>query len=824
MKTKILCLAMLLIATLQGVAQDGIPLYLLEEAPGANYIPVTDGKGILGYIHIDSLGIGGGGWLKDSLNTDHVLIDANGNTLSFVDLSTFSVRDQDGIGVDYNITAPTSEGLALIIERIDDVDTSGIKMKDGVLSLYDKDGTYTLAELRHDYVVDSISNILGGKYEIGKYIQVASTGATYLTSIDSTAGWIRDGRYEHWQDSTYNIDGPFNVDSLCIIPIQGGFALWYSPTNLYNVGELGLVKDTMGVDTSNFRKLTQKAIDYTYDRVYVPAGQYLLYSPINLRKQTNIVGDSKAWIYVKSPQAQFKYVGEVPIYFEGFKLYNIDTLNTQWLYDFRMWNRILEYDEGGTSIGGDLRFRDQPYVIRNLDAYSVHTEGRLYTNALKITIQRPYTDTIAGNTINGTAMYWGIVDNIHFYRMDTTLFVQVDNNFLPCGDQTGEPGCDGLGYVRMVSNGGFYTNIFADYANNHIVLDSLANGNILTNLFLQGNVNANTDTVISVYSSRNVFDNARIYDGVGAVLRDTAEFIANENELNVNKNGVSRYGHYIIKAGSIDFDSSTSLILHPSVSLEWKENVSAGAPEVYLGNDNITPSQFNFDVGDKSLRLNTTHWDLALNSGRLNCFPTGINLGQNNSPWGLIYADEIRGKSTTNGVYTDRMIESPFGLNIRASTAGTVSNYLFFADTTIASIRRTPINKFEFNASNGFEFNGDIAFSGDVDFLELDTLQEANAVLRNLTAETANFTAEIGEEHLLDSSGGIFTVTIPSGVTQGTIAFSDITSSAASNNVTIDFTTNGYTINGQSTDYTITVDAQYVEFQYVGSNNWRIKD
>ena len=688
---------------------------------------------------------------------------------------------------------------------------------------YVNDETLDKQKLQYDYVVDSIGHILNRKFEINKYIQVTSTGATYLTSYDSTAQWIRDGRYEHWQDSTYNIDDPFNVDSLCIIPIQGGFALWYSPTNLYNVGELGLVKDTLGVDTSNFRKLTQRAIDYTYGRVYVPQGEYVLHKPVHLRKQTNIIGDPKAWVYIQSNEAQFKFVGEVPIFFEGFKFYNIDTLNTQWLLDFRMWNRLLEYNKDGISLGGDLRFRDQPYVIKNVDAYSVHSEGRLYTKGLKLTFQRPYTDTIAGNAINGTALYWGIVDNIHFYRMDTALYVQVDNDFLPCGDMTGEPGCDGLGYVRMVANGGGFTNLFLDYANNHIVLGPLANGNILTNLFLQGNVNANTDTVISVYSSRNVFNNVRIYDSVGAVLRDTAEFIANENELSVNKNGVSRYGNYIIKAGSIDFDSSTSLILHPSISLEWKKNVSAGAPDVYLGNDNITSNQFNFDVGDKALRINSTHWDMGLNSGRLNCFPTGINIGQNNSAWGVIYADEIRGKSTTNGVYTDRMIESPFGLNIRASTAGAVSNYLFFADTTIASIRRTPLNKFEFNAANGFEFNGDIAFSGDVDFLELDTLREANAVLRNFTAETANFTAEIGEEHLLDSSAGSFTVTIPLGVTSGTIAFSDITSSAATNNITIDFTTNGYTWNGQAANYTISQNAQYVEFKYIGSNNWRVK-
>ena len=148
MKTKLFILVWMLFASLTVFSQDQIPLYWMEKAPGADYIPVSDGDGIQGYVHRSHLGLGGGtGWLKDSLNAGHVLIDANGNTFTIVDLTTFSVRDQDGIGVDYNITAPSSEGQALIVERTDAQGTSGFELQHGRFLFKDTSGTYTLEEL-----------------------------------------------------------------------------------------------------------------------------------------------------------------------------------------------------------------------------------------------------------------------------------------------------------------------------------------------------------------------------------------------------------------------------------------------------------------------------------------------------------------------------------------------------------------------------------------------------------------------------------------------------------------------------------------------------
>jgi hypothetical protein len=189
MKTKLLLLAMLfLFVAAIGYAQDGIPLYLLEKAPGENYIPVSDGKRLLGFVHKDSLGIAGGGsgWMKDSLVNGNVLIDADGNSLNFIDLSTFSVRDQDGIGVDYNITAPTAEGLALVVERIDDVDTAGIQMQYGRMLFYDSSGVYTLAELAEKNLeilnqTDNVVPIKSGDSYIDSKLSHPTTTRTILS-------------------------------------------------------------------------------------------------------------------------------------------------------------------------------------------------------------------------------------------------------------------------------------------------------------------------------------------------------------------------------------------------------------------------------------------------------------------------------------------------------------------------------------------------------------------------------------------------------------------------------------------------------------------
>jgi hypothetical protein len=130
-----------------------------EQAPDSAYFLVSyQYKGRTGQpvwmkrSFLDSLGWisgsgSGKGWLKDSLNASSVIIDASGNTFQISDLGFFRFSDSDGIGVDYQLVLANAESLPVIFERIDAIDTSGIRLQNGRMLLYDSSGIYVLNEL-----------------------------------------------------------------------------------------------------------------------------------------------------------------------------------------------------------------------------------------------------------------------------------------------------------------------------------------------------------------------------------------------------------------------------------------------------------------------------------------------------------------------------------------------------------------------------------------------------------------------------------------------------------------------------------------------------
>lgn len=85
--------------------------------------------------------------------------------------------------------------------------------------------------------------------------------------------------------------------------------------------------------------------------------------------------------------------------------------------------------------------------------------------------------------------------------------------------------------------------------------------------------------------------------------------------------------------------------------------------------------------------------------------------------------------------------------------------------------------------------------------------------------ENSNFTAIMGIINLVDCSGGVITVDVPTGTPQinSRFAISDATANAGTNNITIDFVSAGDDLYGASQNYILNVDGGYVEFIWMGA-------
>lgn len=83
---------------------------------------------------------------------------------------------------------------------------------------------------------------------------------------------------------------------------------------------------------------------------------------------------------------------------------------------------------------------------------------------------------------------------------------------------------------------------------------------------------------------------------------------------------------------------------------------------------------------------------------------------------------------------------------------------------------------------------------------------------------SANYTAEVNDRILIDSSGGSFTITLPvstSLLVNDTIQFIDVTTSLGTNSVTVE--RNGALIQGQTDDLTLDVNGATITLMYSGA-------
>ena len=94
-----------------------------------------------------------------------------------------------------------------------------------------------------------------------------------------------------------------------------------------------------------------------------------------------------------------------------------------------------------------------------------------------------------------------------------------------------------------------------------------------------------------------------------------------------------------------------------------------------------------------------------------------------------------------------------------------------------------------------------------------------SAVAGNYLTKTANYTASAGDRILTNTSGGSFTITLPSSPTAGdTVVVYDITN-WETNNLTI--ARNGSTIEGVADDFILDLGQIKVDFVYSGST-WQV--
>lgn len=91
------------------------------------------------------------------------------------------------------------------------------------------------------------------------------------------------------------------------------------------------------------------------------------------------------------------------------------------------------------------------------------------------------------------------------------------------------------------------------------------------------------------------------------------------------------------------------------------------------------------------------------------------------------------------------------------------------------------------------------------------------------TIKTSAYTASASDLVLCNTSGGAFTVTLPSSPTNGTsVGVTDTTNSFATNNLTVD--PNGSSIDGNATTLIIDINGAYVSFVYnTGASSWKIQ-
>jgi hypothetical protein len=525
--------------------------------------------------------------------------------------------------------------------------TENSKIRQGVTTgTYIYDDEQGEQKLKYDYVVDSISAILEGKYELGKYIQVASTEAIYYTSQDSTTNWIKEGSA---------------IDSLVIIPLNVGYAiLTLNDVGFVDVSHMGLPTDTVGVPESLLSETVNKALLYT-NKVYVPTGEYRSNDTIKINHNNELVFDNKASVEIIGDKPHLYAWSEIPFSIEGGYHYSNNNQRRSWLVDVAYYND-QDNDKHESRKGPIIKNIKGEFAISRSVPLQQDTA---YANGIRI---RATTYNL--NNPIGTAVgtFFGLVENNHLYRCDTALYFQnlSQNSSYRLADPL-EVGRIANNAFRVINNV-FDDNIVA------IAADTLCNGMTFQGNQLQVNPRSPEPTIgiANKYSKSWTFDGIG-YDGYDTLVDDSDQIAIHSNYYQfgteIYGNLQHRFGFINLSNVNINTASKFQFDDDPYGAGEFLISQFGGRYRLYERNGN----GIHFQTGGNSMYYNAS-----------GMYMTGVNriIGSSGIP-----IDEIRTRKLnrlypedslliTTRVHIDDTLEVDDFVDINANlnVSGTLTN------------------------------------------------------------------------------------------------------------------------------------------------------
>ena len=278
----------------------------------------------------------------------------------------------------------------------------------------------------------------------------------------------------------------------------------------------------------------------------------------------------------------------------------------------------------------------------------------------------------------------------------------------------------------------------------------------------------------------------------------------------------------------ISYDASVGNVTHSSNSIFSADMSVVGDVLIGTGTlDTYGGSAVQFDDGtnimnyiDQTLFVNSqAHWNgtnWIYNSALAGCL-TAIQAGSY-----AIYTTPSGG--VAGNVIANEDVEVKFSVTATEITAhvdiittGTVDGRDVSVDGTTLDGLEAVIDPADIDAGN--------ASSVSTATIDGGTAAVARNVYRNLllmpTVRTSAFTAAVSETNKIDSSGGIFTVTMPASPVEGDrCGFIDTGNLLNTNNVTL--ARNGSKIMDVAADYTLSTNSFTGTFLYIAEDGWVI--
>lgn len=172
-----------------------------------------------------------------------------------------------------------------------------------------------------------------------------------------------------------------------------------------------------------------------------------------------------------------------------------------------------------------------------------------------------------------------------------------------------------------------------------------------------------------------------------------------------------------------------------------------------------------------------------------------------------------------------------------ANASGIIINQVAAGQTAFLKYQRNTVDKWEHGVNNGgpggtdgFYFYNYTTndYAAGIDNASNWTFKNRVSIVNGISSmgvlvKTTTYTAVAGDTIFANSTGGVFTITLPVTPTAGQrLIILDYAGTWATNNVTV--SRNGQNINGLATDFTLNVNNAWAEFIFVdATQGWRVR-